>query len=89
MSTARQRCEPSVDETGPHWLSDPFWSRLNKIESMQLRARARPETDSREPASKVSARRMDFDAVWQRYCDVIRELEMTASELEVLRSCNE
>jgi hypothetical protein len=82
MSTARQRCVPGVDDTGPYWLSDPFWSRLNEVESMNLRLRPRPETDSRDPPSKLSARRMDFDAVRQKYCDVIRELEMPAAELD-------
>lgn len=26
-----------------------------------------------------------LDAAWRRYCDVVRELEMTAAELEALR----
>ena len=75
MSTAQQRCEPGADEKGPYWLSDPFWSRLY--------------TGSRELKAEPSAQDTDFDAVWQRYCDVIRELEMTAVELEALRNCRE
>jgi hypothetical protein len=75
MSTARQRCEPGVDEKRPYWLSDPFWSRLN--------------TEPREPQARSGAHSTDLDAVWQRYSAVIRELEMTAAELEAQRNCRE
>jgi hypothetical protein len=63
MSTARQRCEPGVDEKRPYW--------------------------PREPQAKSSAHSTDLDAVWQRYSAVIRELEMTAAELEAQRNCRE
>ncbi len=79
MGTERQQCEPGVDDKGPHWLSDPFWSRLNKADWSSRR-----EGQSHERASVLSAGRRDLDAVWQRYCEVIRELEMTAADLEAL-----
>ena len=88
MGTERQRCEPGVDEKGPYWLSDPFWSRLNKVESIKLRTQPR-QAGAAEAAPKGDARGMDLDAVWRRYSDVIRELEMTADELEALRNLNE
>jgi hypothetical protein len=47
------------------------------------------ETAPCELKAKASTRGTDFDAVWQRYCDVIRDLEMTAAELEALRTCRE
>ncbi len=47
----------------------------------------RPDAVNHEPARRAStARPADLDAVWQRYCDVIRELEMTATELEARRN---
>ena len=47
------------------------------------------ETAPRDQKAQASARSTDFDAAWQRYCDVIRDLEMTAAELEALRNCRE
>ena len=47
------------------------------------------ETASRELEAKASAHSTDLDAVWQRYSAVIRELEMTAAELEAQRNCRE
>jgi hypothetical protein len=47
------------------------------------------ETAPRELKTKTSAPSTDFDAAWQRYCDVIRDLEMTAAELEALPNCRE
>jgi hypothetical protein len=38
---------------------------------------------------KPGARSTDFATVWQRNCAVIRELEMTAAELEAVRDCHE
>jgi hypothetical protein len=56
------------------------------------RQRCEPGVDDKGPywlSVKPSARNADFDAAWQRFCDVIRELEMTAAELEALHSCRE
>jgi hypothetical protein len=47
------------------------------------------ETAPRELKAEASAHSTDFDAAWQRYCDVIRDLEMTAAELEALRNSRE
>jgi hypothetical protein len=73
MTAARQQSEPGVDEKGPYWLSDPFWSRLTTC----------------DPRAGSGVGSTEFDAVWRRYCDVIRELEMTAAELEALRNRRE
>ena len=65
--------------------SDPFRRRLNAVEA--VRVQPHRESESRDARiSKPSARRMDFDAVRQRYCDVIRELEMTTAEHKAIRS---
>jgi hypothetical protein len=39
--------------------------------------------------SAAAVHHPDFEAARQRYCDVIRELEMTAAELEALRTGRE
>jgi hypothetical protein len=89
MSTEQQHGEPGADEKGPFWLSDPFWGRLNKVESMHVRLQSRHEAVRRELTAIPSARNSGFDVVWQRYCEVIRELDMTTAELEALRNCPE
>jgi hypothetical protein len=89
MSTEQQHGESGADEKSPFWLSDPFWGRLNKVESMHVRLQSRHEAVRRELTAIPSARNSGFDAVWQRYCEVIRELDMTTAELEALRNCPE
>ena len=56
------------------------------------RQRCEPDLDERGtlwPSVKPSACSTDFATVRQRYCAVIRELEMTAAELEAVRDCHE
>jgi hypothetical protein len=53
-----------------------------------VRQRCGPGVDEKGP-DRRSAHDTDFDAAWQRYCDVIRDLELTAAELEALRNCRE
>ncbi len=86
MSTEPQQGDGGADEQRPFWLRDPFWSRLNKVESMHVRLQFRHEAVRRELTAIPSARNEGFDAVWQRYCEVIRELDMTTAELEALRT---
>jgi hypothetical protein len=47
------------------------------------------ESAPRDLQANASARSTDFDAAWQRYCDVIRDLELTAAELEAQRNGRE
>ncbi len=59
-------------ESRPLWLRDPFWSQLNKVEGPQVCPHTRHDAG--------------FDAIWQHYCEVIRELDLTPAELEELRT---
>lgn len=86
MSTQQQPGGSVGDENGPFWLRDPFWSRLNQVEGMHLVLQSRHEAVRRELTALPSARNSSFDAVWQRYCEVIRELDLTTAELEALRT---
>jgi hypothetical protein len=86
MSTTQQDGGAGADEQGPFWLRDPFWSRLNRVEGLHLRLQSRHEAVRRELTAIPSARNTGFQDVWQRYCEVIRELDMTTAELEALRT---
>jgi hypothetical protein len=86
MSTIRQDAAAGADEQGPFWLRDPFWRRLNQVEGLHVHLQSRHEAVRRELTAIPSARNIDFQDVWQRYCEVIRELDMTTAELEALRT---
>ena len=86
MSTTQQYADRGADEHSPPWLRDPFWSRLNRVEGLHLRLQSQHETVRRELTAIPSARAIGFQDVWQRYCAVIRELDMTTAELEALRT---
>ena len=86
MSTTELHDDQGTDEHSAPWLRDPFWSRLNKVEGLHLRLQSRHETVRRELTAIPSARTSGFQDVWQRYCAVIRELDMTTAELESLRT---
>jgi hypothetical protein len=86
VSTAQEHDGRDADEQGPFWLRDPFWTRLNQVEGLHLRLQSQHEAVRRELTAIPSTRNTGFAAVWQRYCDVIRELDMTTAELETLRT---
>jgi hypothetical protein len=86
MSTTQQHVIVNADDQGPFWLRDPFWSRLNQVEGLHLRLQSQHEAVRRELTAIPSARNTGFQDVWQRYCQVIRELDMTTAELEALRT---
>ena len=86
MSTTQQQGDHGADDHNPPWLRDPFWSRLNQVEGLHLRLQSQHESVRRELTAIPSARTSGFQDVWQRYCAVIRELDMTTAELEILRT---
>ncbi len=86
MSTAQQQIGVTADERSPLWLRDPFWTRLNQVEGAHLRLQSQHEAVRRELTAIPSARTSGFQDVWQRYCAVIRELDLTTAELESLRT---
>ena len=86
MSTTQERDGPGAEEQGPFWLRDPFWSRLNQVEGVHLRLQSQHEAVRRELTAIPSTRNTGFAAVWQRYCEVIRELDSTTAVLEALRT---
>jgi hypothetical protein len=87
MSTEQQHAGTNADEQqGPFWQRDPFWSRLNRVEGLHLRLQSQHEAVRRELTAIPSTRNAGFKDAWQRYCDVIRELDMATAELETLRN---
>jgi hypothetical protein len=83
MSTTEARTEA---DDRPFWQAEPFWNRLNRVESHHLQVQVRHEAVRRELASVQSSRQAEFLDAWRRYCAVIEELDTTTAELEFLRT---
>jgi hypothetical protein len=68
------------------WLDSRFWERLDQIESRHQRIQSEHET-ARRGLERVRVEEFaELRAAWERYCDVIAELDRTTAELEVLRA---
>jgi hypothetical protein len=86
VTTTQLQGASAADDQGPFWLRDPFWTRLNRAEGLHLRLQTRHEAVRRELTAIPHTRNIGFQDVWQRYCEVIRELDVTTAELEALRT---
>jgi hypothetical protein len=69
------------------WLDPRFWDRLDRLESHHQRVQSE-HNEARRGLERLTPTESDeLRQAWQRYCDVIAELERAASEFETLRSC--
>jgi hypothetical protein len=68
------------------WLDHRFWERLDLLESHHQKIQSEHE-DARRMLERVRVEEIaDLRAAWQRYCDVIAELDRATAELETLRA---
>ena len=88
MSTAEERVQPAA-EREPRWLADSFWGRLNQAEADHQRIQGEHEAVRRTLESVQRGGSPELQAAWQRYCDVIAELDRSTAELESLRTLAE
>jgi hypothetical protein len=73
------------NQTWPVWLDQRFWERLDRIELHHRRIQSEHETWRRSLDRFRDTQSSDLFIVWQRYCQVIAELELTTAQLEALR----
>jgi len=73
------------NQTRPVWLDQRFWERLERIELHHRRIRSEHETWRRSLERFRDMPSPDLSLAWQRYCQVIAELEHTTAQLEALR----
>ena len=68
------------------WLGNQFWERLDRLESRHQRVQS--EHDAvRRGLERLRVDELDqLRAAWQRYCEVIAELDVATADLEVLRT---
>ena len=77
-ASERQRAE---------WLDPGFWERLERLESRHRQVQWEHELACRG-LKRVSRREAEeLQVAWQRYCEVITELDGATAEIESLRTC--
>ena len=72
---------------GPEWLDAGFWERLERFESRHRRARSEHERAQRWMQRLPPGDARELQEAWQRYCEVIAELDQASAEIESLRTC--
>jgi hypothetical protein len=72
-------------QTRPVWLDQGFWERLDRIERHHQRIQSEHETWRRSLDRFRDTQSPDLRLAWERYCQVIAELEHTSAQLEALR----
>ena len=65
------------------WLDNSFWERLDLLEARHQRLQSEHESVRR---GLESAQTDTLREAWERYCEVIAELDQATAELEVLRT---
>ena len=69
------------------WLDSPFWDRLDRLESRHRQALSAHESAQRDFERFSALEPGELRAAWERYCEVIAELDRATAEIETLRSC--
>jgi hypothetical protein len=68
------------------WLDNRFWERLDLLEARHQRVQIEHES-ARRCLERTSIEEIaGLREAWQRYCDVIAELDRATAELEDLRA---
>jgi hypothetical protein len=69
------------------WLEAGFWERLDRVDARHRRAQTEHESALRGLSRLTPLEAEELRQAWQRYCDVIAELDRASAEFESLRSC--
>jgi hypothetical protein len=67
------------------WLDPQFWDRLDRLEERHQRVQSEHDS-ARRGLERLKPGEVDeLRRAWQRYCEVIEELDQTTAEFEALR----
>jgi len=69
------------------WRHAGFWERLERLESRHRRAQSEHERAQRGLERLPPGEAEELHEAWQRYCEVIAELDEATAEIESLRTC--
>jgi hypothetical protein len=67
------------------WLDPAFWERLDRLEGRHQRVQSEHDSARRGLERLTPREADDLRRAWQRYCEVIAELDATTAEFEALR----
>jgi len=67
------------------WLDLSFWGQLERLESRHRQAQSGHKSARRWLERLTPREAEEFELAWQRYCEVIAELERTTAAFETLR----
>jgi hypothetical protein len=68
-------------------LEPPFWDRLDRLESRHRQALTAHDNAQRDFARFSTLEPGELRAAWERYCEVIAELDRATADIESLRMC--
>jgi hypothetical protein len=74
------------EDSRAEWLDSKFWERLEQVESRHQRVQSQHE-QVRRGLDRVSREESaQLHEAWDRYCEVIAELDRATADLETLRT---
>jgi hypothetical protein len=80
----------SFEPAGPSWPDSLFFDDLIRLETRHQTLLSRHELTRRElkniTKDTTKNNTVEFREVWQRYCEVIAELDRVSGEFETLRA---
>jgi hypothetical protein len=74
------------EESRAEWLDNKFWERLELLESRHQRIQSEHEAVRRGLERVRVDESVELRQAWQRYCEVIAELDRATADIEALRS---
>jgi hypothetical protein len=77
----------ALERQRAEWLDAGFWERLERLESRLRRAQSEQERAQRWVQRLPPGDAEELHEAWQRYCEVIAELDQASAEIESLRTC--
>jgi hypothetical protein len=69
------------------WLDRDFWDRLDRLESLHRHAQSQQENAQRNLERLSAHEAQEVRQAWQRYCEVIAELDRVTTQFEDLHQC--
>lgn len=71
----------------PEWLDLSFFDRLSRMEQRHRQAQSQHRSARRWLERLTPRQAEELEQAWQRYCEVIAELERSSADFESLRAC--
>jgi inactivated superfamily I helicase len=69
------------------WLDGSLWERFERLETRHRRVQWEHRLARQDLQRLPSTEAELLDEAWQRYCDVISELDRATAAIELLRTC--